>query len=1272
MRRSLTAFAIILFALAGPARAAPPGGASAVEIICPLLSSPPRMDVSFEGWPALPQLALGPQSQWQPAPQAKGGYAGPEDLSGEVWLGWDASALYLAISTRDDSLRRPARAEDLSRGDLVRAEFLPKASSPSQPEKNTFLFAVLPQGALVWREAPASGAGETVAVQLYTIVRRQQTGAATVIYKAALPWRELAPLAPEAGARFSLRIALRDDDGEGPEGALEARCELALAGPGGAVPPAAPVLLPPSPSLPPPPSEAPAALPQFAQPDIIRFDQQALLIRNQETFIFSGEVPYFRLPRGEWADRLARARLAGMNAVATSVPWSSHEPVEGEFDFASLEQFLALCKQTGLWVILRIGPYLGDSVEAGGLPAWLLGKQPQPAAGSLEWAKHWFDAVLPVIGRHQITKGGPVILVQLGSEPSPPGQDPKAALRGLHRLARAAGLEIPLCTANAPAARDNAAPEMNDLLDMIALSPQQGAAGLRSSLQDLSDHENGPAGVIQLPAASGGDAADAAGLLAAALEAGAKLVNVCPFAEGLRLTPLPADTEAPISLAGALDPLYYALRPFGEFLDSFGPLLLRATPLPPATVRSDSPHVLASARANGETVFIFMRNEDGSPARSRLTFLDPKTGREATMPRVGTLVLPARSASILTCNLPIGNGLLRYCTSQLAGLYRSPDRTLLLLHGEEGTQGELALHWPSEPLVSGDRIGQNWDSETRTLTLQYYHGQQERFLRVDFLEILILSTPRARQLWSQKTDQVWMTSDCYLPGGDLKATPEGLRFSVRARSGPSHYQLLLPRPPQALLANEQPIPYRYDSSARALSFSLLTPNFEEDRGRPSFTRRLVRKLSRPDPPLTHSFSRARFTPEPISGGSGWKTCELEPLETLGLPSGRPVRYRAEFQAEDKRCLAISAYGDDPKYVFLNGRLVRELSGTKREAEADVSGFLRPGKNLLQIIYLPGARAASPRALSEPKGIARVSLLSSPGLGHHLPTWRVKRAPALSDQAPELSPGFDDSSWELVTIAYGPQELFRDYLGAAWYRAQINISQEDLSRGITLLTLDGVDDAATVYLNGQKLGECTRAGGRCSLDLAKALRLGKNVLVLAVRNTAGASGGITLPVTLTSRARTLLPISGWQFLPGLGGEAAGFTRVALDESAWHIIRLGEWRKQHGGFSDFDGPAWYRLVFRLPSRPNWSVPFQLLLEAKGEALIFLNGRLLGRSPPDAGEREFPLPPSWLGFGAKEDNLLAVCVLSDSGEGGLLSARVHPYSDHMTRREQIEVKY
>lgn len=106
--------------------------------------------------------------------------------------------------------------------------------------------------------------------------------------------------------------------------------------------------------------------------------QRAFLIKGKETFLYSGEVHYFRIPTRYWKKHLQALRDAGCNAVSTYVPWSWHEYEEGKFDISgkthperNLLGFMKLAQQHGLYVTLKPGPYVMAETTDQGIPRWL-------------------------------------------------------------------------------------------------------------------------------------------------------------------------------------------------------------------------------------------------------------------------------------------------------------------------------------------------------------------------------------------------------------------------------------------------------------------------------------------------------------------------------------------------------------------------------------------------------------------------------------------------------------------------------------------------------------------------------------------------------------------------------------------------------------------------------------------------------------------------------------------------------------------------------------
>ncbi|KAH9373620.1 hypothetical protein HPB48_014783 [Haemaphysalis longicornis] len=153
-------------------------------------------------------------------------------------------------------------------------------------------------------------------------------------------------------------------------------------------------------------------------------DGRHFLMYGKPVQILSGSVHYFRILPELWKNRLTTMKAAGLNTVQTYVEWSSHEPEEGQFDFErqqELVRFLYIAHSLNLMVILRPGPYIGADRDFGGLPYWLLRNGSSIGLRSsdkkfLSYAKRYLSKVFEKVKPLLISKGGPVIMVQLENE----------------------------------------------------------------------------------------------------------------------------------------------------------------------------------------------------------------------------------------------------------------------------------------------------------------------------------------------------------------------------------------------------------------------------------------------------------------------------------------------------------------------------------------------------------------------------------------------------------------------------------------------------------------------------------------------------------------------------------------------------------------------------------------------------------------------------------------------------------------------------------------
>ncbi|MFJ3921461.1 glycoside hydrolase family 35 protein [Streptomyces sp. NPDC090022] len=185
--------------------------------------------------------------------------------------------------------------------------------------------------------------------------------------------------------------------------------------------------------------------------------ESGFLLDDHPFRIISGGLHYFRVHPQQWADRLDKARLLGLNTIETYVPWNLHAPRPGEFRMDAgldLPRFLTLAAEAGLHVLLRPGPYICAEWEGGGLPAWLLAEEDIALRSRdprfLAAVDGYLGALLPPLRPYLSSAGGPVIAVQLENEYGAFGQDPDY-LRDLADLLRKHGVDVPLFTCDQPA-----------------------------------------------------------------------------------------------------------------------------------------------------------------------------------------------------------------------------------------------------------------------------------------------------------------------------------------------------------------------------------------------------------------------------------------------------------------------------------------------------------------------------------------------------------------------------------------------------------------------------------------------------------------------------------------------------------------------------------------------------------------------------------------------------------------------------------------------------
>ncbi|KAH7568266.1 hypothetical protein JRO89_XS07G0268700 [Xanthoceras sorbifolium] len=75
-----------------------------------------------------------------------------------------------------------------------------------------------------------------------------------------------------------------------------------------------------------------------------------------------------------WASLISKSKKGGLDVIQTYVFWNLHEPQPGQYDFSGRKDLVSFIKEIqaqGLYVSLRIGPFIESEWTYGGLPFWL-------------------------------------------------------------------------------------------------------------------------------------------------------------------------------------------------------------------------------------------------------------------------------------------------------------------------------------------------------------------------------------------------------------------------------------------------------------------------------------------------------------------------------------------------------------------------------------------------------------------------------------------------------------------------------------------------------------------------------------------------------------------------------------------------------------------------------------------------------------------------------------------------------------------------------------
>ena len=1060
-------------------------GASAATpasaVACPRVEVAPTLDGHLDDWPALPQAVIAEPGDWRPASERFAEYGGPGDISAEVRLAWDNQALYLAVQTRDDASVRVRSAAEIDRGDSI----VIGLAGEGAEHVDQFVVALLRAASLVWRAEPADRAGEVRTIGRALAIQEQNEEGFILVYELAIPWTELEQMRPIAGSRFTLSVSACDDDGQGLKGCLEGSLGAVLSGTGTGPVSARAAIRPPS------------VAPSFPAPERARFDERALILNGKPVLLIGGEVEYSHLPREVWQDRLDRLQAAGLNAVGVTVPWAHHQPTPTPAELGDLRAFLELCKRAGVWVQINIGPFAGETWEAGDVPGWVvaLGSPREVAAAT----DKWLAALLPLVAEYQLSAGGPVAYVVIRPLPDDKGEVKAAALEPAFAAVRSAKIVVPVATANAPAARSTATQALTDLLDTVSFYEPVAPEALVASLQALGEDEVGPVVISALPGdyRTPASARRSMDRVRMALAMGAGVVMLSDFAPGFDPAAVrpPGDWtgQGAVDPAGALTPGYGEARLVGDLIGPFGPVLASAIGSG-ERVQVDDPDVRAMIRYGKEQALLLLWDQKGAkPHQVRLSYTEPGKETPISVPEAGAIHLPPGGARALPLEVPLGRGVLRYCTSEVASVGRLGDRALMAVYGDVDTPGEIAIRLPGPPLVSGEAVRQRWDQETKTLFLDYYHEATDKYLLVDELVIAVLCRERAMMSLSAAGEPGATTMSAGANVAKTALGVDGLKAELDCPAGTTEVTVALPQAPSAVMVDGKPAEFSFTTPERVLRLRVETSSFEEEQKADSVWQRLGRAVVGGPPRVYARFDRGMFMPDGEARGGASTSLSLAPPqaqsrggecgtfraifgapEKVGLRTGGFARLKTRFSAQGPTELVMSG-SRYPALVFVNGRLVPALSADSPLPRADITPYLAVGENELEIVVQVLPLGPGAAGLNEDDArLPEVRIVTESG-APALEGWQV--CPGLAGEAAGFAGSeLDTKRWHL--IRFGPwreqgREL-SDVWGPGWYRVSFELPRSGDWRIPYYLDAD-LKGAGKLYLGGRPLATVSGDG-----------------------------------------------------------------------------------------------------------------------------------------------------------------------------------------------------
>ena len=155
----------------------------------------------------------------------------------------------------------------------------------------------------------------------------------------------------------------------------------------------------------------------------VSFGGGEFLVDGRAVQIRAGEIHPQRIPREYWRHRIKMCKAMGLNTISSYFMWNDFERADGSFDFKTgnrdVAAFIALCKEEGMWLLFRPGPYICGEWDFGGIPSRLLKEDVAVRSMDpryLSEAEKYLSAIADIAEPFLAKNGGPILLTQIENE----------------------------------------------------------------------------------------------------------------------------------------------------------------------------------------------------------------------------------------------------------------------------------------------------------------------------------------------------------------------------------------------------------------------------------------------------------------------------------------------------------------------------------------------------------------------------------------------------------------------------------------------------------------------------------------------------------------------------------------------------------------------------------------------------------------------------------------------------------------------------------------